>query len=172
MTLAYLNEDDKAYGLAGMAISLAALDAIDRVAAVSLDADGPMVTFSHQYYFSGSPSVSPKVTWDTLLHNFYITSAMVISNVMARSIVRLGQEVPADLLDTIHKEIAEEGRDTCSLEDDEIDTLYDKTRSYMGRIFRNPRLHPAIDDFARTLSRRRSLSGNEIIDELRALSII
>lgn len=172
MTLTYLNEDDKAYGLAGMAISLAALDAIDRVAAVSLDADGPMVTFSHQYYFSGSPSVSPKVTWDTLLHNFYITSAMVISNVMARSIVRLGQEVPADLLDTIHKEIAEEGRDTCSLDDDEIDTLYDKTRSYMGRIFRNPRLHPAIDDFARTLSRRRSLSGSEIIDELRALSII
>lgn len=172
MTLTYLNEDDKAYGLAGMAISLAALDAIDRVAAVSLDADGPMVTFSHQYYFSGSPSVSPKVTWDTLLHNFYITSAMVISNVMARSIVRLGQEVPADLLDTIHKEITEEGRDTCSLDDDEIDTLYDKTRSYMGRIFRNPRLHPAIDDFARTLSRRRSLSGSEIIDELRALSII
>lgn len=172
MTLTYLNEDDKAYGLAGMAISLAALDAIDRVAAVSLDAEGPMVTFSHQYYFSGSPSVSPKVTWDTLLHNFYITSAMVISNVMARSIVRLGQEVPADLLDTIHKEIAEEGRDTCSLDDDEIDTLYDKTRSYMGRIFRNPRLHPAIDDFARTLSRRRSLSGSEIIDELRALSII
>ena len=172
MTLTYLNEDDKAYGLAGMAISLAALDAIDRVAAVSLDADGPMVTFSHQYYFSGSPSVSPKVTWDTLLHNFYITSAMVISNVMARSIVRLGQEVPADLLDTIHKEIAEEGRDTCSLEDDEIDTLYDKTRSYMGRIFRNPRLHPAIDGFARPLSRRRSLSGSEIIDELRALSII
>ena len=32
MTLTYLNEDDKAYGLAGMAISLAALDAIDRVA--------------------------------------------------------------------------------------------------------------------------------------------
>ena len=35
MTLTYLNEDDKAYGLAGMAISLAALDAIDRVAGVS-----------------------------------------------------------------------------------------------------------------------------------------
>ena len=29
LTLAYLNEDDRAYGLAGMAISLAALDAID-----------------------------------------------------------------------------------------------------------------------------------------------
>lgn len=172
ITLTYLNEDDKAYGLAGMAISLAALDAIDRVAEVSLDADGPMVTFSHQYYFSGSPSISPKSTWDNLLHNYYITSAMVLSNIMARSLVRLGQEVPADILTTIHDEIAEEGRESCSLEDDEIETLFNKTRTYMSRIFRNPRLHPAIEDFTRTLSRRRSLSGNEILDELRALSII
>lgn len=171
-TLSYLNEDDKAYGLAGMAISLAALDAMDRVAEVSLDNAGPMVTFSNQYYFSGSPSISPKVTWDNLLHNYYVTSAMVISNVMARSLVRLRRDVPSDVMKKIHEEIAEEGRDVCSLEDDEIETIYDKTRSYMGRIFRNPRLHPAIEDFARTLSRRRSLSGNEIIDELRALSLI
>lgn len=171
-TLSYLNEDDKAYGLAGMAISLAALDAMDRVAEVSLDNAGPMVTFSNQYYFSGSPSISPKATWDNLLHNYYVTSAMVISNVMARSLVRLRRDVPSDVMKKIHEEIAEEGRDVCSLEDDEIETIYDKTRSYMGRIFRNPRLHPAIEDFARTLSRRRSLSGNEIIDELRAFSLI
>ena len=172
MTLAYTNEDDKAYGLAGMAISLAALDAIDRVASVTLDTNGPMVTFSHQYYFSGSPSISPKTTWDNLLHNFYITSAMVLSNVMARSMVRLKEDVPAELLKQIHDEMVEEGRDTCSLEEDEIDSLYDKTRSYMGRIFRNPRLHPAINDFAHLLSRRRSLSGSEILDELRALSLV
>lgn len=98
LTLSYRNEDDRAYGLAGMAISLAALDAIDRVAAVSLDSDGPMVSFSHEYYFSGSPSVSPKATWSNLLHNFYITSAMVVSNVMARSMVRLGREVPDSIL--------------------------------------------------------------------------
>lgn len=172
MTLTYINEDDRAYGLAGMAISLAALDAMDRVSGVSLDADGPMVTFSHQYYFSGSPSISPKTTWDNLLHNYYITSAMVLSNVMARSLVRMRQDVPAAMLEAIHREIANEGKETCSLEDDEIETIYDKTRAYMGRIFRNPRLHPAIEDFARILSRRRQLSGHEILDELRALSII
>ncbi len=172
LTLTYVNEDDKAYGLAGMAVSLAALDAIDRVASVSLDADGPMVTFSNQYYFSSSPAISPKTVWDNMLHNFYITSAMVISNVMARSLVRLKQDVPAEISEAVFNQIAEEGRDSCSLEDDEIHTLYDKTRVYMGRIFRNPRLHPAIDEFARTLSRRRSMSGNEILDELRALSLI
>lgn len=172
LTLTYLNEDDRAYGLAGMAISLAALDAVDRIAYVSLDADGPMVTFSHEYYFTGSPSISPKATWNNLLHNFYITSAMVVSNVMARSFVRLGEEVPDSLMKDIYGEIKAEGEDTCALEDDEVDSLYRKTTTGMRRIFANPRLHPAIEEFARTLSRRRTLSGTEIYDELRALRLI
>jgi hypothetical protein len=62
MTLQYKDEEDRAYGLAGMAISLAALDAIDNVTSVSIDTEGPMVTFSEEFYFSGSPTVSPKVT--------------------------------------------------------------------------------------------------------------
>lgn len=172
MTLEYMNEDDKAYGLAGMAISLAALDAIDNIVEVSLDAIGPMVTFSNEFYFNTSPALSPKATWNQLVRNFYITSSMVISNVMSRSLVRMKQNVPQDLMDTIRQEMAEEAKETCQLEDDEIDNLFEKTRVYMGRIFRNPRIHPAVDDFARTLSLKRIMSGNEIADELRALSIL
>ncbi len=172
LTLTYLNEDDRAYGLAGMAISLAALDALDRVAGVSLDTEGPMVTFSQQYYHPASPAISVKANWDNLLHNYYITSAMVLSNVMARSMVRMRQDVPSEILKRIREEIECEGRDTCSLEDDEIDSIFSRTSTYMRRIFNNPRIRPAIDDFARTISRRRTLSGNEILDELRMLQII
>ena len=172
MTLEYMNEDDKAYGLAGMAISLAALDAIDNIVEVSLDSTGPMVTFSNDFYFNSSPVFSPKARWNHLVHNFYITSSMVISNIMSRSLVRMKQNVPQEVMDTIRREITEEARETCQLEDDEIDNLFEKTRVYMGRIFRNPRIHPAVDDFARTLSIKRIMSGNEIADELRALSIL
>lgn len=172
MTLTYQNEDDRAYGLAGMAISLAALDAIDRVSEVWLDAEGPMVTFSNEYYFVGSPSISPKATWNNLLHNYYITSAMVLSNLMSRSYVRLGEEIPSDIMKQVEKEILEEGLDTCSLEEDEVERMYQKTTTGMNRIFRNRRLYPAIADFARTISRRRRLSGSEIYDELRALRLI
>lgn len=172
LTLAYNNEDDRAYGLAGMAISLAALDAIDSVSSVTLDSDGPMVSFSNEYYFIGSPTMSPKASWNALLRNFYITSAMVVSNVMSRAMVRLGQDVPSDVMSKISEEMHGEGRDTCSLEDDEIDRLYQKTITSMRRIFGNPRLHPAIDEFARTISRRRTLSGTEIYDELRSLRLI
>ncbi len=172
LTLAYLNEDDRVYGLAGMAISLAALNALDRVAEVSLDSDGPMVSFSHAYYFSGSPSISPKSTWDNLVQNFHITSAMVISNVLARSLVRLHSEVPTELLGEIRHQMEAEGQDTCSLEPDEIAALYDKTLRYSRRIFNNPRLHPAINAFARTLARRRIMSGMELRDELHQLQLI
>ncbi|MDE6017856.1 MAG: hypothetical protein K2G85_03465 [Muribaculaceae bacterium] len=173
LNLAYSNEDDRAYGLAGMAISLAALNAFDRIAEVNLDGDdGLMVEFSNEYYFSGNPSISPKSTWDNLVQNFHITASMVISNVMSRSLVRMHRDVPMELLGAIHEEILKEGRDTCGLEDDEIDALFNRTLSYSRRIFANPRLHPAIEEFAGIISRRRSLSGNEIRDELRLLQII
>lgn len=173
MTLTYSNEDDRAYGLAGMAISLAALDAMDRVSSVSLDADGPMVTFAHNYYYNSSPSISPKSVWNHLLNNFYITTAMVVGNVMARSVVRMHEtDAPEPVMKQLRKAIADEGRETCELDDDEIDALYSKTLFNARRIFCNPRLHPAIDEFARVLSRRRSLSGMELIDELHLLQLL
>ena len=171
-SLAYLNEDDRAYGLAGMMVALANLDAIDKVATVSIDTDGPMVEFSHAYYFSGSPSISPKSTWDNLVTNFHITTSMIVGNVLARSLVRLKEEAPQDVLKEIYSQVEEEGRATCSLENDEIEKLYDHALSRAMRIFRNPRVHPAIDEFARIISVKRSLSGREIFDELHMLQLI
>ncbi|MEZ3532572.1 MAG: hypothetical protein K1V90_05825 [Muribaculaceae bacterium] len=172
LTLAYLNEDDRAYGLAGMMISLASLRAIDRVAEVSLDSEGPMVEFSHEYYFPGSPSISPKSTWDNLVQNFHITTAMVISNVMARSVVRLKEEAPKDVLNEIYSEVEREGKETCSLEDDEIENLFQNALMRSQRLFHNPHLHSAIDEFAHIISRKRTLSGREIRDELHLLQLI
>ena len=171
-SLSYLNEDDRAYGLAGMMVALANLDALDRVATVSIDSEGPMVEFSHEYYFSGSPSISPKSTWDNLVANFHITTSMIVGNVLARSLVRLKEEAPEEVMTEIYSRVEEEGRDTCALENDEIERLYGHALTRAMRIFRNPRLHPAIDEFARIISLKRSLSGREIMDELHLLQII
>lgn len=171
ITLNYSNEDDKAYGLAGMTISLASLDAIDKVVGISLDADGPMVTFSQEYYYSLSPAVSPKLVWENLIRNYHITASMVVANLLARSLVRLGEEAPKDLLDIVYGEIESEGEETCGLEKDEIAAFYNKIVMQNRRIFGNPRLRPAIADLARTISRRRTLSGLEIRDELSSLQL-
>ena len=172
LTLRYSNEDDRAYGLAGMVISIASLRAIDRISHISLDADGPMVEFSHEYYFAGSPSVSPKSTWDNLVNNFHLTTSMIVSNVLARSMVRLKKNVPDQLLKEIYEEVEKEGVDTCALEPDEVENLYNNALMRSLKIFRNNRLHPMVDEFARILSVKRSLSGKEIIDELHLLDLI
>ena len=172
LTLHYLNEDDRAYGLAGMVISLASLNAIDRVAQVSLDAIGPMVEFSHEYYFAGSPSISPKTTWDNLVNNFHLTTSMVVSNILARSLVRLKEEAPENLFREVYEEVEKEGKDTCALEEDEIEGLYNDALHRSLRIFRNRRLYPAIDEFARVISVKRNLSGRELLDELHLLELI
>ncbi len=171
-TIGYNNEDDRAYGLAGMAISLAALKALPLVAEISIDADGPMVEFASEYYIVTSPTYSPKMGWDNLVRNFHITSAMVISNLLARSIVRDGTAPEPDSLDYILSEMEAEGADTCSLDADEVKALFDRTLSFSRSIFGNPRLHPAIREFAQIISRRRHLSGTEIEDELQYLQLI
>ena len=126
LTLKYSNEDDRAYGLAGMTITLADLDAVDRVVSVSLDAEGPMIDFSQEYYFSVSPAVSPKAVWNNLLQNYHITASMVVSNILARSLVRLGEDVPSDIMQSVYDEIEAEGRDTVGLDPDEVKMIFNK----------------------------------------------
>lgn len=172
LTLEYSDEKDRAYGLAGMAISLAALDAFDRIEKINIDGEPSMVEFSNEYYFSGSPSISPKTTWDNMVQNFHITASMAISNIMSRAMVRMHREIPTDVLGAIHTAILNEGRDSCGLEDDEVDALFNRALTYSRRIFSDTRLHPAIEEFAHVLTKKRILSGNEIHNELQHLQLI
>ena len=170
-TLAYSNEDDRAYGLAGMAISMASLDALDRITEVYLDAEGPMVTFASNYYYSSAPSVSPKVVWENLMTNFQLTTSLVLSNVLARSLVRLGQEAEEDVFAQVRSLVREEGKDVCSLDEEEADLVFDKMMRHSRRLFHNPRLHPAVKQLAGVISRRRRLSVLDLAEELELLRI-
>ncbi len=171
MTLTYSNEDDRAFGLAGMAVSLAGLDAIDRVVDVTIDTDGPMVNFSQDFYYALSPAVSPKSVWENLIRNFHITASMVVGNVMARSLVRLNEDLPKDVEREVYAEIEAEGEETCGLEKDEVESVYRRILMQHRRIFANPRLHPAITELARIIARRRHLSGLELREEMAYLQL-
>lgn len=170
--LRYKDEEDRAYGLAGMVIAVASMDAIDRVAMVSLDSDGPMVTFSNEFYFPGSQSASPKATWRRLFDNFQITSAMAIGNVLSRRYIHERTDEVDDMLRPLRDVIRLEGEDVCSLESDETDRIFNRMLSHSSRIFGNRRLSPFIDEFAGIIARRRRLSGREIAEELSLLQML
>lgn len=169
--LAYRNEDDRCYGLAGMAISLASLDAFDRVVEVSIDAKGPMVVFSNEFFWGASQSASPKAVWQRLMNNYHLTTSLAVSNVLSRCLVRDKGADPAEMLARLKPAIRDEGREVCVLEDDEIEIFYDNTLRSMQRIFSNRRIYPLVDELARILARRRRLSGREIAEELHYLRL-
>ena len=170
-TLPYADEDDRAYGLAGMAISTASLDALGRIAEVWLDSRGPMVTFAHDYYVASSPAMSPKTVWNHLMENFQLTTSLVLGNVMARTLVRHGRPAGADVIETVRNLVREEGRDYCSLEEEEADLVFDKLLNHSLQLFHNPRLHPAVRELAGVLMRRRRLSVFDLAEELQLLRI-
>lgn len=169
--LQYTNEDDRAYGLAGMAISMASLDALDRITEIFLDAEGPMVSFSQDYYFSSSPAVSPKSVWNNLLNNFQLTTALALGNVMARSLVRLGNDAEPSIYEELRSLVREEGMDYCALDMEESDAVFDKLLRHTRRLFNNPRLQPAVRQLVGVIARRRRLSVVELAEELDLLRL-
>lgn len=169
--LIYSDENDKAYGLAGMAISIASLDALERITEVHLDADGPMVAFSREYFYGGSPSVSPKATWNHLMANFQLTTSMVLGNVLARTLVKTGRDAERSVYEKIRDVVREEGSDSCGLEPEEADMVFDKMLRHSLQLFHNPRLHPAVRQLVGVLTQRRRLSVVDLAEELDMLRI-
>lgn len=170
--LKYKNEEDRVYGLAGMMIAVASMNAIDRVALVSIDAEGPMVTFSNEFYFPGSQSASPKATWRRLFDNFQITSAMAISNILSRRFIHERTAEIEDMLTPLREVMILEGEEVCSLESDEVERIFNRMLSHSSRIFGNRRLTSFIDEFAGIIARRRRLTGREIEEELELLQML
>jgi p-aminobenzoyl-glutamate transporter AbgT len=169
MTLTYRDEEDRAYGLAGMILSLGDLGAVENVVSVTLDSEGPMVTFTDNYYHIFSPVVSPKSVWEGVKKNFYLTAAMVVANLMARALVHDRTAVPRQLLNAVYSEIEAEGMDACGLEKDEIQALFDHIVMRSRRLFDNPRVHPAVRNLSQSLTKQRSLSASDLLELLQSL---
>lgn len=169
--LAYRSEEDRSYGLAGMTLALATLDAIDEVVCINMDAHGPMVVFSNDFFW-GTQVASPKAHWHNLIRNYRITTSLAIANVLSRCLVREHGADPTEMLSELMPVILNEGQEVCSLEEDEVHTFYENTLMQTRRTFDNPRLHPYVDRLADILTRRRILSGREIAEELHALHLI
>ena len=169
--LSYTNEDDKCYGATGMAIGIVVFDGEDKLTGVGLDsAPGEMMEMHSNFYFSGNPGLSAKAAWAEIRENFSLTVAMLISNVMCRRMILDRSMVAPEVRKGLQDTVVEEGRETCSLDEDEARHIFDKEYTYLFRVFNHQGVHRVAHEFADTLKRRRLLSRLEVLEELRALS--
>ena len=171
--LRYTDEKDKSYGLTGMAISMVVLDGEEYLNGLSIDAPtGEGIELSQEFYFVGNPRLSAKTAWNEMLKHFQLASGMVISNVMCRNYVQHCRKLSKDIIEELKIFMRDEAQANCSLEDDEIDMIFDKTLGYFDRLFSYSHVHDIANEFAGTIVRQRQMTSQEIVEQLRHLSMI
>ncbi len=170
--LKYKDETDKAYGLAGMAISLVAWDSEEWLESVNIDAEpDEAIQMSQEFYLTLAPRVGAKAVWEQSLKRFQLTAAMMVANVTCRQMVKhkhskLSGETDAELRTALY----EEGAELCSLEQDEISRIYIKSLNYCSQLFSHPGVKQVTEIFVSKLQENRNLTAEKILDILGPLT--
>jgi len=70
---------------------------------------------------------------------------------------------------SLYEAIAEEGKNSCQLEDDEVEQIFEKSYRYLMKLLSNYQVQDIVQDFAKELKRRRIMTQHEVAEELRLL---
>ena len=96
---------------------------------------------------------------------------LAIANAMCRKMVldhgMLDRKRRNELLDAA----VEDGHALCQLDRDEVEPLFDKSFSYLTRVFGNRDIQRAIAAFVQQLQQRRSLTRSEVAELLQELNL-
>ena len=169
--LRYADEEDRSFGLAGMTIALVLWDGEPFLASLSIDKPvGESMEFTPAFGFCGNPRFSASLAWREMLKQFELSAAMIMGNAMCRAYIGSSQPLSSEAASALRSVISEEARDLCSLEDDEIDIVFNKTRRYLDRAFSHAGVSVIARDFANTLMQRRHLSAVEAFEILSSLN--
>ena len=171
-SLRYTDERDKTYGLAGMAITLVAIDGEKYLCEINLDADaGEGIVMTHDYGFKGNPRMSARIIWEQTLAELRMTTSMTLGNIACRRYVPGHRDIDQADITPVREAVRLEGLDHCGLDNDEADRLFDSCLSYVRRVFRHSGVQEVAHTFAGHISRRRTLSGAEAIEILSSLGL-
>lgn len=172
-TLKYKDRTDRAYGLAGMIITLVASNNEDYLCEVHLDAPaGEGIVLSHDFGFNGNPRMSAKVLWAQAVKDLRTSAYMILGNIACRRFVRDNDNfIGAREAEAIREAIRTEADTSCSLESDEVDNLFDNTLTYVTRVFQHGGVQDIARSFADTLSSKGSMTASEAIELLSSLGL-
>lgn len=167
--LKYSDEIDKSLGVAGMAIALLACDGENCIATVSLEDNEAAVDFTPEAFFACNPRFSAKIAWNQQMREFHIYSGLLLGNVFCRYIVA-SKSLRQDIINVLHDLIYEQAEEKCSLENDEIESIFNKDVHYFNRLFNHPGVADAARDFANTLRIQRRMTAGEAFEYLSRLT--
>lgn len=164
--LKYIDDSDRSYGVAGMALAAFILDYEKYIDSISIERRGiDAVDFTPDFFMASSENISPKASWEHTLEQFQVVSSMLISNLMCRSIVRNRRELQQSHHDAMLEALADFACD-CQLEEEEARQLFYKHYMYLDRAYHNSRLHDAASRLVNELTSRLTLTHSDLCDVL------
>lgn len=147
-SLRYSDERDKTYGIAGMAITIVALDGEKYLSGISLDAEpGEHIAMSYDYGMRGNPRISAKIIWEQAVNDLRLSTSMVLGNIACRRYVLGHRPLGSADTEAIRLAVRSEAGTHCELDNDEADRLFDGCLSYVLRIFRHPGIQEVAHSF-------------------------
>lgn len=171
-SLKYADERDKIYGLAGMAITLVALDGEKYLCEIRLDAPADKsFVMSHDYGFTGNPRMSARIVWEQTLSDLRMTASMALGNIACRRYVLGHRAIDDNDIVAVREAVRLDAGEHCSLDTDEADSLFNTSLNYVQRIFRHSGVQEIAHTFAGHIGRRRTMSGAEAVEILHSLGL-
>lgn len=163
-SLKYTDATDRAYGLCGMALALFIYDSEQYIASLSLDAPADRgIGFTPDFFVVKNPKMSAKTLWKSEYRHFQLTSAMVIGNLLCRSLTRRRSELSKQVSDLMLSHLLREGEDACGLEPSEVRELLAEPFAYLRRIFLHPRVGATMTSMVEELTRRHTLPRDRVL---------
>lgn len=170
VTFKYADEKDRAYGLGGMAACLVLMEDEGFIDSISLDAEADFgLTLSTDFFYMPNPNLSAKSVWKENINHFELLAGMLVSNVLSRALVRKHSEVSRELCELILSRLKEEGREACSLDEDEVRDIFYKNYSFFHRVFSHDRVNSLMDDFVSELMEKRKMDKEAVLHSFRDL---
>ena len=162
MNLKYVDDKDKSYGLAGIAVSLFIYESDEFISSLSLDSEDE-ICFVPEFYVAANTDFSPKSVWAYRLKQYEMFIAMTCGNYLCRQLVLNKKSVDPFAKAELRKIIVEEGKNVCCLGDDEIDGIFNKGYFNMQKVFSHPGVQTVVNNFADKLENQRELSHDDIM---------
>lgn len=165
--LRYKDESDKSLGLAGMAIALMACDGENYLSSVSLEEGEQPFDLDDDSFLNGNPRISARLVWNDMFVRFQLITGLVIGNILCR---RRGAMPTSKELAAVRDFVLREGAAECSLDNDEIEGIYNKNLSFYRRMFGHRQVIELAESFAAQLRVQRRMSAGEVFDYLSSLN--
>lgn len=170
--LRYSDSRDNAYGLAGMTITLVALDGESYFDAIDLDAAvGDQMAMSHDFGLRGNPRMSAKIIWEQTMRELRLSAMLALGNVTCRRYLLDHRTLNADELHAVRYALRHDAGEHLELDNDEADNLFDSCRQYTDRLFRHPGVVEISHNFAGRIAKQRRMSAAEAIEILASLGL-